>query len=48
MSKYITQVKSNGKGVQVGKAKVKDEAKADDAGTEGPKMKMRIFDCLSL
>ena len=48
MSKYITQVKSNGKGEQVGNEKVNNESKTDDAGRGGAKMKMRIFDDLSL
>ena len=30
------------------KAKVKDEAKASDAGREGPILKMRIFELFSL
>ena len=38
----------NGKGEQVGNEKVNNESKTDDAGREGPKMKMRIFYCLSL
>ena len=33
---------------QMGKAKVKDEAKMDDAGRGGAKMKMRIFELSSL
>ena len=41
-------MKVNGKGEQVGNEKVKDEAKTDDAGRGGAKMKMRIFYCLSL
>ena len=47
MSKYITQVKSNGKGEQVGNAKVKCSSKIDDAGRGGANLKMRIFDVLS-
>ena len=42
------EVKSNGKGEQVGKAKVKDEAKIDDAGKRDPNLKMRIFELSSL
>ena len=38
------EVKSNGKGEQVGKAKVKCGTKMSDAGRGTPKMKMRILE----
>ena len=43
-----SKVKSNGKVSEEKVEKVNNEAKAGDAGREGPNSKMRIFEPLSL